>query len=269
MAKQSLPESILDVLARPELCGAPLAVRGLLAALLVNLWRMRAAVFRFGARVPETNEVCLALSCTEPELETGLENLIGRGILAREADGAISCPLLAGAFRSAETKRNNGMLGGRPRKGETAAQAAARRQGNLMLPMSGGAETKPKPDALPQAKLIADEKLQALALEVEQAAGVSGEFRRDDARHVAAWLEAGADAPLILRVVAEKAGRASEPVRGLRYFDKAVREALAAAGPVADAEFDWPAHARAMEAWQQGGCIGAPPAVEAYRKERA
>lgn len=274
MAKQSLPESILEILMRPEACVAPLAARGLLSALLVSLWRMRSAVFRFGSRVPETREVCLALTCSETEWETGVENLIGRGILTREPDGAISCPLLAGAFRSAEARRANGLAGGRPRKGETAAQALERRQGRLMMPLAGGAETRTKPDAIPQAKLKPEDKLQLKALteEVEKAACVAGEFAADDIRQVGGWLEAGADEALILRVVAAKAEQRSPEaaaIRGLRWFDGAVRDALATAAPVADAEFDWPAHARAVEAWQMAGCIGPAPAVAAFRRERA
>lgn len=84
--------------------------------------------------------VSRAVSISETETETHLETLAALGLIEVSADGMeVSMPGAREAASRREAAKTNGNRGGRPRKGETAADAYARRQGHLALPIQGGA----------------------------------------------------------------------------------------------------------------------------------
>lgn len=269
MPARSLCQSVFENLNGPQMRVASLAARGLFVSLVGCLRQLRLASLRFGSRVPTTVEVSRMVSCGETELETCLAELFGLGVLVREPDGAICCPGLAAAFHAAEVRRNNGLRGGRPRRGETAAEALRRRQGHLALPIAGGA-AKPDADA-PKLKLEAEDKLEleASVIEAEEAAGCGAEFRGRNLAVLRQWREAGADMAAILALIAERRGAARERPRGLSYFDAAMREALAGAAVADDAEYDFAAHARALAEWQQNGMGGKLPDIHDFRRRAA
>ena len=96
---------------------------------------------------------------------------------------------------------------------------------------------------------------------------------------VAGWLNAGATAELVLDVVRQVRGRAKQPPGSLRYFDKAIRFAIAerrsappAAGPAAPSARPSPivAWTKAFQAHcDAGGRPGAFPAFEAWSAQHA
>ncbi len=271
MPARSLCHSLFENLNGPQMRVASLAARGLFVSLIGCLRQLGLASLRFGSRVPTTTEVARMLSCAETELETYLAELFDLGVLVREADGAISCPALTAAFAAAQARRNNGLRGGRPRRGETAAEALRRRQGHLALPLTGGAaKPNPEDDKLKLKPESQDKpELEALVLEAEEAAGCGAEFRGRNLTMLRQWREAGANQALILAVIAERLPAARERVRGLSYFDQAVREALAAAPGAEDDEYDFAAHQRALLAWHEHGHVGPVPDIHDFPRRRA
>jgi hypothetical protein len=120
-------------------------------------------LYAFAAGAPEkgrirflgsvTASVSRLLSIPETDVEAGLETLAALGWV--EHDAATNSLWMPGARANtakAEAARANGIRGGRPRAGETPAQANARKQGNLILPIAGGqAETQgTKPQPMPE-----------------------------------------------------------------------------------------------------------------------
>jgi hypothetical protein len=175
---------------------------------------------------------------TLEELGGKLEILIGLGLLAREADGAISCPMLTQALMRSEINRVNGSKGGRPRK-DGQPQASRSRleviEGGAALPMKQTG-SGPKEEAM--AKRTEPATVQPLAGDdldrewrriVPLAARWAGFSTRPGPRQwnesvVRGWLEAGADEALIKEVIREKT---SNRVYSFAYFDNAIKAALA------------------------------------------
>jgi len=205
-------------------------------------------VVAFGSALRNLREVSIAVSIPETDLETHVETLIERGVLVREGE-ALVCQSLREAGRKAAAARANGGLGGRPRRGETAAEARARRQGHLLLPVAGGKPTETKTETLSRAAAAAvvssAQKQQqavreetawiALGRRVVAAAGIDEATWMGGYGEVRAWLAEGLDEAMILEVVDRVASRPGyRPPRSLRYFTEAMREAAAEAAPVAE-----------------------------------
>ena len=211
-------------------------------------------------------------------------------MLALDADGALSCPLIGETSARSEINRINGLKGAAARK----AQAAQRRQGYVLMAVEGGSgeairESKPKAN-----QEIASDTAIANSLEAKaskQAAGgqaqegvhaQSAEVMRigtaaaeaagfDLARWkgsfgvVAEWLKAGATETTILETIRAKA---RPDVLSLRYFTQAILEAQSRGGVVArtqaGAAFD-----AALAAWESNGRIGNIPRLADFQQVAA
>jgi hypothetical protein len=230
-----------------------------------------------GLRLPfaGAEEVSLSVSVSVSEVETHLPKLLETGLFARDDAGGLVCPALAEHAARIGAARENGRKGGRPRRGETPEEAARRRQGALLLPVSGGRretqETPPEPNTessrgereslsstpIPSVSLDARELL-ALTEELAAVAGMDPARGGYNASPIRAWLAQGATPDLLREVVARVRGRSAAAIGSFRYFDQAVREALASPPPAAagraspdDEESPW---LKAFEAHRfQGG----------------
>lgn len=195
----------------------------------------------FGSALRNLAEVSIAVAIRQTELETHVETLVDRGVLVREGE-ALVCPSLREAGRKAAAARANGGLGGRPRKGETVEAMRARRQGHLMLPVSGGKPTGTEAETLSRARpALASSSAEelskpskprvetdaiALGHRVLAAAGVDPATWMGSFGEVRSWLAEGLDAETIVATVERVAARPRyAPPRSLRYFSEAMREA--------------------------------------------
>jgi hypothetical protein len=268
----------------PKIYTLPLAARALWLVLTRRMQEMGLSVLMFGSEIPNPAGIALMVSVSETELETQMAPLLARGLLVRREDGALESPLLAGRVKRAETARINGLKGGRPRKDGTPAG-----QRHMLLPNAGGlsagsAETQAKPGAgdvgsvaklssLPEEKAqeakpgaVTHELVQRVGHAAAEAAGLDPARQAFHFGPVRQWLEAGADAALVLRVVGEVMARPNRPVpKGLGYFSAAVLAAIQArpAAEVALAGVAWVESAEdynaRVDAWEATGSRGAPP----------
>lgn len=225
------------------------------------------------------------LNRTVTEAETDLAALADLGWIEADADGRGLWMVGAKARNArAEAARLNGLRGGAPRKGEGKEAYRERRQGNLMLPMAGGAgetqETQAEPNgesSRTAAKPIAIEAKQAAVRETAEWVSL-GEWIADqigldpaNGKHsyqpVKGWMDAGASAELIREVVQAKVARASGKIRAIGYFRDAVMEAMQRDAPPAPLEDS--GYHQACREWQRNGAQGAPPTLEAWRARQA
>ncbi len=242
-------------------------------------------VLRLGSDFGFLTAVSLAVSHAETEVETALAALERRGLAERGADGAsLRLPDAVEGAERAKAARLNGLRGGRPRKGETAEAAAARKQGSLMLPVAGGlgetqeTEQKPRDESSRAASLASSEEKGAaaagagegwvaLGMELAAMAGMDSARGQWNLQPVRGWLASGAT-PAMLR---EAVRRVSErprytPPGSLQYFAKAVAEVMAEGQPKpldTGAEARVAARSAAFAAWQASGCMGPPPGLAA------
>jgi hypothetical protein len=225
-----------------------------------------------------TQRVSLLVSAPETEVETQIETLIGEGLLQRDGDRLLA-PLLAAPPQRTRSAQENGRLGGRPRRGETAAEARDRRsQGHLVLPITGGAETQEtqaaKPASMiiressisssvsePRAKPEAMEGILALAEELAALAGMDPAKATWSAREVQGWLAAGASPALCREVVADVMSRAKQVPGTLAYFTRALHAALARAGAAPQREVRNTAMGRWAAALEDHVAKGGDPAA--------
>lgn len=258
----------------------PLAVRMLWLVLVRKMQQMGQVALMLGSDVPKPSEVALLATCTETELETHLEPLLARGLLVRRADGALESPLLLARQARANTARINGLKGGRPRK---PAPPGSQREMIMAVPGGravGDPETQGKPS---DAGVGSVAKLAKTSLEEEaKPAGAGADWQRvgelameaagfDPVRwvghcgQVRTWLSLGASEGLILSTIRRVMARPGVRPQHFGYFDKAVREAMAEAAPVAvqPASLRVEAYAAAFDAWQRGGMCGPAPELEA------
>jgi hypothetical protein len=242
-------------------------------------------VLRFGSEFGFLISVSLAVSCAETELEPALGALERRGLVERTSDGeGLRIPDAEPAAARSEAARINGLRGGRPRRGETPEAARERRQGNLMLPMAGGAgetqETETEPNgesSRTAAKPIAIEAKQAAVREAEEwvslgreiadAIGLDPARGHHSALPVKGWMEAGASAELIRRVVQARVASAKERIRSIGYFRDAVMEAMQRESAPEPAPVS--GYEQACREWQRNGAQGAPPSLAAWRAQQA
>jgi hypothetical protein len=239
-------------------------------------------VLRFGSGVGLFALVSAIASVSETEAETELGNLIAVGLLTRTADDMIALPAPQRAVsKRADAARINGLRGGRPRKTD-----AERAQSSLPLPLPGGADEKPNRNQTAAASVSptttstsssvsssceTETEWVPIAREACEAAGFNEASGLHTFGIVKEWITAGASRDLILEVIAAKAG---PHVRSLRYFDKAIREAVqtAKARPSAPAQPQWEREARArwneaVEQWQLRSMVGVMPNLQAYLAE--
>jgi hypothetical protein len=239
-------------------------------------------VLRLGSDFGFLTALSIAVSHAESETETAWNSLAARGLALLGEDGAsILMPDAVEGAERVKAARNNGLRGGRPRKGETPDEAARRRQGSLMLPVAGGlAETqetqrKPPEESSHAASSTFSSERQAaapgevsvaLGMELAEIAGMdpNGKWTL---KPVQVWLSGGATPDQLRDVFTAVASRASyRPPASLAYFNEAVAEARSAAivTPEASAaEARIASRTAAIAAWQANGCQGPPPSVRA------
>ena len=284
MARKCDCDWMLDALTRPDMLVMPLASRGLWVALVNAMRSLPNSVLRIGSRFASPKEIAKMIAIDESELEANLQPLLDANLLAREADGALFCPLMAATSSRSEINRINGLKGGEARR----RQAAERRQGNILFAVSGGAvpsvgESKAKANddvALPTAKLLASSSLEAeskprvhaqspevlrignLAID---AAGFDPARWSGTVGVVAEWLNAGADEATIVETIRAKA---RPDVRSLRYFGQAIAEAVQRGGVVvrtqAGAAFE-----AALREWEFNGRNGPLPRLADFQQQVA
>lgn len=267
----------------PRLLALPLAVRGLWLALVLRMRRMGLSVLMLGSAVPNLRQIAMLVPMAETELETQLDALLVHGMLVRREDGALESPLLAARQKRAETARINGLKGGRPRKDGTPAG-----QRSIMLPIAGGlgeadAKThgepgadasvspaklaKPSEEKAKQAELPAPAEWNRICAEAMEAAGFDPVRWTGTCGWVATWWREGASEALILGTIRRVMARGNVRPDGFKYFNAAIREAMAAEGagqPVAvrsgaaDSE-ESKAWAERMRVYVANGCQGPMP----------
>lgn len=272
----------------PRLRTLPAAARCVWLDLVQAMRAASVSVLRFGSVSLSRKEIAMLVANSESELEANLRPLLDRGLLVEEADGAIGAPMLVAAVARSEINRLNGLKGGATRR----RQAEERRQGHMALPIAGGADgsagavagSKPEANAVSVspaiAKLSEAEKessakpctpvgfdvMQRVGDQVLEIAGINPVSFTGHFGLVRTWMGLGADERLIVETVRTVMARGSARPAGIQYFDKAVREALAArAVPVSR----YPGWAEDTEAWRAGGCVGPMPALADYAAEVA
>jgi hypothetical protein len=253
-----------------------------------------------GFRVGSARDIALMVTMPETEVETHIETLFETGLLIRRDEGVISLPTMPEVSRRAASARENGGIGGRPRRGETADQARERRLRQRELPLmsslEGGVgkthETQPETRAENPPRVRAATASSFASEESKQAAGGFGELGEeiaemaglDPARGtysfgpVKEWLTAGATAELIREVVERIASRASyRAPTSLGYFTKAVREELALRGssgrqqppPDPERQAICAEYNRGMERYIANGCLGIAPTAPSFLRGAA
>jgi hypothetical protein len=126
MAKSSGADAILDKLTAPEFIflHEPEKLLFLQSAGTLNKHGMSA--FRLGSKPMNLIQIAHFIlaqkpsgeNFDEPSFETQINNLVSVGLLAKDTDGAICCPILMNSKTRADASRINGLRGGRPKKVE-------------------------------------------------------------------------------------------------------------------------------------------------------
>lgn len=246
MARKSKEKVLLDVLEEARMITLPLGTQMLWLKMARLLLRDGISVFRFGSTVLGLNGLARLLSLpeteTETELKTKITELCERGLLALEADGAISCPMLAQAITRSEINRINGSKGGRPRKdGQPPGQRT------MLLPINGGAQVeteKTKPETQPgesaahttinDKKVVSDSEYHDVGQAVLDAVGIDPAKSFLHYGPVRGWLADGATKDLILdtvRGIMARPDMTAERVKSLKFFTSAIVEAVAKMPP--------------------------------------
>ncbi len=275
MARKCASAAILETLRDPRVITMPLAAQAVWMRIITAMQVSQISVLKIGSEIMNPKGIALFVGVSESEIETNLETVLGRRLLIRDDEGAVTCPMLAASTARSEINRINGLKGGRPKKNHSPPG-----QGNMMLPIQGGKDeskiTKMEtenPDPAPNSATY-------LLKEVAESEKVSGvpetEFVRtgeavlevmgiNRARSfmnyglVRQWLADGADYDLILDVVS----RRNKPgITTLKYFSSAIAEAIAAR-PAKKPEWQR-SYDRAMANWECYG-RGVEPMPD-YRK---
>ena len=245
----------------------------------------------FDGAVPfsDVPRVSLLVSMEQTETETHLETLIEKGLLARDDAGRLLCPAMDGISARARAARENGRKGGRPRKDAALTPQNDTRQVVAKLPISGGllkptetqhwenpsagAAARTSTTTSPEGRETQSRAWRQLAEEAIATAGLT--LKRPDWTVAREWMEAGHSAELVLRVIADVAGRPgfqADRVSTLRYFTQAIERQAKAGGaaPVAapalavNPDGDSPL-ARAIRVWEERGRVGPCPTLASLR----
>lgn len=280
MARKCASAAILETLRDPRVVTMAPAAQTVWIRIVTAMQNSGISVLKFGSDIMNQTGIALFIQVAETELETHLQTILDRGLLSRDSDGSLVCPMLVAATSRSEINKINGSKGGRPRKdGSPPAQRS------LILPIDGGATETKKTETLTKPATEAAETptylLTKSSNEVKVSSVSDTEFHEigraalgqagfDPARSMATygivrqWLADGADREMILDVIAAKT---KPSVTTLNYFNAAIREAIAAKPPEKQPwqrEYD-----KAMAVWDVAGRGFSPmPRIEQFR-ERA
>ncbi|MDB5415089.1 MAG: putative phage protein [Rubritepida sp.] len=235
----------------------------------------------------DTRRVSLLVSMDGTEVQTHLETLVETGLLARDDRGYLSCPMLGDVAARTVAARQNGTRGGRPRKGETPEQyAARRRQGEMLLPIGGMAEKPSETQQWETSSAGAAPRTtssSSLRSETTQPVAHEGEWQKLASLAIAAaalpgkriawtpaqqWEAWGATPELVERVVGDvmrRGTKAPSEISSIQYFSNAIKRAVdEAGGTSAPSAASIVRHqltgleAR-MRTWEESGHHGPPP----------
>lgn len=283
MAKRCVCKALMDVLDEARMLTLPPDTQMLWLRIAKMMQRDGISVLRFGNVVLKTKMIARLVSWPETESETELETKIAelceRGLLAREEDGAVSCPMLAQASTRSEINRINGSKGGRPRKNAV--------PGQIPLPpmvIKGGADVKTektesesKPaetgsliNNINNNSIIDSALIMETGNKVLEAAGIDPVRWMGSFSEIGNWLRWGAAPELICETVREVMARSkktSDGIYALSYFSAAIKQAIAQ--QPAKTPDDEKAYNRAYEDWQLLGSIGPAPRIADFRKGEA
>jgi hypothetical protein len=254
----------------------PAAAQLLWVRLITAMQRSQISVLRFGSDIMNQKNIAMFIQIDETEIETHMETLLARGLLVRDADGAIACPMLKAAVTRSEINRENGKKGGRPRKNPDPTN-----QTTLLLPIDGGAlqnqKTKNQSETEQQTKTaqtppsttyLSSKEISKVSVSEDEWQAVGKEVLAlidyDPARNfihagpVRGWMMDGADREMILDVVSTIMNRPNPPtITKLTYFTKAIAERIAAQPPkksTAERAYD-----EAVAVWEITGRTGRRP----------
>lgn len=248
-----------------------------LAARMLWLTLARYAARFDDVRIPfsGTQRVSLLVSAPETEVETQLETLVSEGLLIRDGAG-LRIPLLDAGSAKAAAARANGAKGGRPTNAMKAErERMARAQGNLPLPIQGGAAAAPETHGNPRAKTpltrankesISSIPSSPSSFSAHEVGGLARELatmfalRFSQVGIVEGWLAQGAT-PAIVRQVAKAFNEMpNRPViTSIRYLERDVLAQAEACAPMPAGSPADIAYLADVKAWTDGGCLGPAP----------
>ncbi len=239
MARKCASAAILETLRDPRVVTMPAAAQLLWIRVVTAMQNSNISVLRFGNDIMNQTGIALFVAIAETEIETHLKTLIERNLLARDADGAIECPMLVQAVSRSEINRINGSKGGRPRK-----DGSIPGQSNLMLEIKGGKmesekteiETKPLSESgaaenttylssNKESKVSIDKRWLEIVPKAMEAMGFDEAKWRGDRGIIRQWVADGADEAMILDIIRTKK---NPNVTTFNYFTKAIADRLAA-----------------------------------------
>lgn len=268
MARSCTCEKIFDEMRSARFRSLVTNERMLWVDIVTLLHRDGIPALRVGGKVIEPRALLRLLDRDEgetvEELTVKIETLVERGLLAREEDGAISCPMLAQAQTRAEINRVNGAKGGRPRKDGAPLATRPRLeviQGGAaqVLPPGGKGESdmatraNSAPSQPPQGDDEIDREWKRLVPLAARWAGLSDKPGNWNSSVVRDWIIKGADEALIKHVIREKT---SDRVYSFAYFTRAIMAALTErnAPPPPLWEREWEKAYRLWELTRKGEC---------------
>jgi hypothetical protein len=284
MARGCDCDKIMDMMQRdPRLRTLPAVARMLWLELVMAMRAAGTAVLRFGDQVPDADALAMMAAMAPSEIAANVERLVQRGLLSRDADGALGAPVLVAAATRSEINRANALAGVEKRRraraspGQMELPVMGVVAGTAAKPSANGSETAGAPPGVSPLSLKLDSK-DKLKAEVDDAtfhrvgmaAFVAAGF--DPARSVVnygiarQWIADGATEETILRVITAKTHAG---VSHLGYFTKAIMAATkaGASAPVwsaGDLAFE-----RAYEEWVLCGRQGERPTLEQCRADAA
>jgi hypothetical protein len=273
MARKNSAQMLLDVMDELRMRTLAPDVRMLWLDIARMMQRDRISVLRFGSEIVGAHRLAILVSRPETESETELETkiteLCERGLLAREADGAISCPMLAQALTRAEINRENGRKGGRPRKdgappGQRSMPFVGVIGGTDMETKKTETETQARDNGISSttttsiSKSVSESEFTEVGEMELDAIGIDRAKSFIHYGQVRQWLKDGATRELILDVVRgvmARPGMTAERIRSLNFFNAAIAEAIAKKpAPKPLWEKKWEDDYRIWELTRKGEC---------------
>lgn len=276
MTKRCACKGIYEVFAETRVRTLPLEVQALWLRIVELMQRDGVAVLRFGGVPLGLDDLARLVGFKNTEtgnpFENQIEVLCARGLLAREADGAVGCALLQEQRSRAEINRENGRKGGRPpgSKNKVAGQR------DMTFPqVVGGTDMAPehetgKPSVNSVSsnntnnnKVIDESVFRDTGEKVLALVGIDPAKSRMDYGQVRQWLADGASPELILATVRAVMERTSNTVYSLKFFNNSIAEAMARQ-PVARPDWER-AYFRAVAVWDGLGRFGEQPRLADFK----